>query len=137
MLGARKPAITASGGSIALHKLRGNRRAGVRAAVAAEAPPVTSELATTCINTVRFLAIDATNHAKSGHPGAPMGQAPMGYVLFNETMRYNPKNPLFVNRDRFVLSPGHASMLQYALMHLCGYDAIQVRLDSSAHMNHT
>jgi transketolase len=79
-----------------------------------------------CVNAIRFLAIDAVNKAKSGHPGLPMGAAPMSYVLFNEAMRYNPKNPAWANRDRFVLSAGHGSMLQYALMHLVGYDSVSM-----------
>ncbi|EHY59370.1 Transketolase [Exophiala dermatitidis] len=73
------------------------------------------------INTVRLLAVDATLKANSGHPGAPMGLAPAAHVLFNKFMTFNPKNPHFVNRDRFVLSNGHGCMLQYALLHLFGY----------------
>lgn len=78
------------------------------------------------INTIRFLAIDAVEKANSGHPGLPMGCAPMGHVLYDEVMRYNPKNPYWFNRDRFVLSAGHGCMLQYALLHLAGYDSVQV-----------
>ena len=74
------------------------------------------------INTIRTLAMDAVQAANSGHPGAPMGLAPLGYVLYTRTMRHNPANPRWPNRDRFVLSNGHACMLQYALLHLCGYD---------------
>ncbi|KAM3698485.1 hypothetical protein ACB098_06G191600 [Castanea mollissima] len=77
------------------------------------------------INTIRFLAIDAVEKANSGHPGLPMGCAPMGHVLYDEVMRYNPKNPYWFNRDRFVLSAGHGCMLQYALLHLAGYDSVQ------------
>ncbi|KAK0643014.1 Transketolase, thiamine diphosphate binding domain-containing protein [Cercophora newfieldiana] len=73
------------------------------------------------INTIRVLAADATAHANSGHPGAPMGMAPVAHVLFNKIMKFNPKNPKWLNRDRFVLSNGHACMLQYALLHLYGY----------------
>lgn len=87
---------------------------------------VSEELVNKCVNAIRFLAIDAVNKAKSGHPGLPMGAAPMSYVLFNEAMTYNPKNPQWFNRDRFVLSAGHGSMLQYALMHLVGYDSVQM-----------
>jgi len=75
-----------------------------------------------CINTIRTLAVDATFAANSGHPGAPMGMAPVAHVLFNKFMTFNPKNPDWVNRDRFVLSNGHGCMLQYALIHLFGYD---------------
>ncbi|KAF1814982.1 transketolase [Eremomyces bilateralis CBS 781.70] len=74
-----------------------------------------------CINTIRTLAVDATFQANSGHPGAPMGMAPVAHVLFNKFMTFNPKNPDWVNRDRFVLSNGHGCMLQYALLHLFGY----------------
>ncbi|KAJ9156650.1 Transketolase [Pleurostoma richardsiae] len=74
------------------------------------------------INTIRVLAADATFNANSGHPGAPMGMAPAAHVLFNKFMKFNPKNTKWVNRDRFVLSNGHACMLQYALLHLYGYD---------------
>ncbi|KFY21864.1 hypothetical protein V493_07044 [Pseudogymnoascus sp. VKM F-4281 (FW-2241)] len=73
------------------------------------------------INTIRTLAIDATFKANSGHPGAPMGMAPVAHVLWNRIMNYNPKNPKWINRDRFVLSNGHGCMLQYALLHLAGF----------------
>ncbi|KAG9776445.1 transketolase, partial [Aureobasidium melanogenum] len=79
------------------------------------------EVDQTAINTIRLLAVDATAKANSGHPGAPMGMAPVSHVLFNKFMRFNPKNPDWVNRDRFVLSNGHGCMLQYALLHLFGY----------------
>ena len=75
-----------------------------------------------CINTIRCLAIDAVEKAKSGHPGTPMALAPAAYVLWMEHLRYNPANPKWFNRDRFVLSNGHASMLQYAILHLAGYN---------------
>ncbi|PTQ45753.1 hypothetical protein MARPO_0013s0012 [Marchantia polymorpha] len=78
------------------------------------------------INTIRFLAIDAVEKANSGHPGLPMGCAPMGHILYDEVMKYNPKNPYWFNRDRFVLSAGHGCMLQYALLHLAGYDACRM-----------
>ncbi|RIX52744.1 transketolase [Paenibacillus nanensis] len=74
------------------------------------------------IDTIRTLAIDAIEKAKSGHPGMPMGAAPMGYQLFAKDMRHNPANPEWINRDRFVLSAGHGSMLLYSLLHLSGYD---------------
>ncbi|OUS71924.1 transketolase [Paenibacillus sp. MY03] len=73
------------------------------------------------IDTIRTLAIDAIEKAKSGHPGMPMGAAPMGYQLFAKDMVHNPSNPEWVNRDRFVLSAGHGSMLLYSLLHLSGY----------------
>lgn len=74
------------------------------------------------IATIRTLAIDAIEKAKSGHPGMPMGSAPMGYQLFAKTMNHNPDQPTWINRDRFVLSAGHGSMLLYSLLHLTGYD---------------
>jgi transketolase len=75
-----------------------------------------------CINTIRALAIDAVQKAESGHPGLPLGAAPMAYVLWTRFLRYNPKNPKWANRDRFLLSAGHGCMLLYALLHLTGYD---------------
>ncbi len=75
-----------------------------------------------CINTIRTLAMDAIQKANSGHPGAPMGLASAAYVLWSDILRHNPKNPDWFNRDRFVLSGGHASMLLYSLLHLTGYD---------------
>src|SRR5262245_11585497 len=74
------------------------------------------------INTIRFLAVDAVQHANSGHPGLPMGAAAMSYVLWTRFLRHNPADPHWLDRDRFVLSAGHGSMLLYALMHLTGYD---------------
>ena len=75
-----------------------------------------------CINTIRFLAVDAVQKANSGHPGMPMGAAPMAYQLWTRFLRHNPAHPAWFDRDRFVLSAGHASMLLYALLHLTGYD---------------
>ncbi|MBO8176981.1 MAG: transketolase [Bacillus sp. (in: Bacteria)] len=74
------------------------------------------------INTIRTLSIDAIEKANSGHPGMPMGAAPMAYTLWTRFMNHNPKNPQWFNRDRFVLSAGHGSMLLYSLLHLSGYD---------------
>jgi transketolase len=74
------------------------------------------------VNTLRALALDAIAKAKEGHPGAPLGMAPMAYVLWTKIMRFNPLNPNWTNRDRFVLSAGHASMLLYGALHLSGYD---------------
>ena len=78
------------------------------------------QLDTLCINTIRTLAIDAVQQANSGHPGAPMGLAPVAYWLWQQYLRYDPEQPLWPNRDRFVLSAGHASMLLYAILHLTG-----------------
>ncbi|KAJ6109259.1 hypothetical protein N7486_001493 [Penicillium sp. IBT 16267x] len=85
-----------------------------------------SDLDVLAINTIRLLAVDAAAKANSGHPGAPMGMAPVAHVLFNKFMNFNPKNPDWANRDRFVLSNGHGCLLQYSLLHLFGY---QLTLD--------
>jgi transketolase len=74
-----------------------------------------------CINTIRMLSVDAVEKAKSGHPGAPMGLAPSAYVLWTRFLKHNPRNPLWPDRDRFVLSAGHGSMLLYSMLHLTGY----------------
>ncbi|HEX9161622.1 MAG TPA: transketolase [Thermoanaerobaculia bacterium] len=74
-----------------------------------------------CVNTIRFLAVDAVEKANSGHPGTPMGMADIGYVVWTEFLHHDPKDPHWKNRDRFILSAGHASMLLYALLHLTGY----------------
>jgi transketolase len=74
-----------------------------------------------CVNTIRMLAVDAVQKANSGHPGMPMGDAPMAYVLWSKFLKHNPKNPKWHNRDRFVLSAGHGSMLLYSLLHLTGH----------------
>ncbi len=76
------------------------------------------------INTIRTLAIDAVQQANSGHPGAPMGLAPVVYSLWQRFLRYDPADPTWPNRDRFVLSAGHASMLLYATLHLCGVRSV-------------
>ncbi len=75
-----------------------------------------------CIDTIRFLAVDAVQKANSGHPGMPLGAAPMAYALWTRALKFNPRNPRWVDRDRFVLSAGHRSMLLYALLYLSGYD---------------
>jgi transketolase len=74
-----------------------------------------------CINTIRMLSADAVQKANSGHPGMPMGDAAMAYVLWTKFLKHNPKNPMWHNRDRFVLSAGHGSMLLYSLLHLTGH----------------
>ncbi len=75
-----------------------------------------------CINTIRFLSVDTVQKARSGHPGAPMGAAPMAYVLWDRFLKHNPADPHWPDRDRFVLSAGHASALLYSMLHLTGYD---------------
>jgi len=90
----------------------------------------TQNLTQTGIDTVRILSADAVQKANSGHPGTPMALAPIGHVLWSETMNYNPKNPEWANRDRFILSCGHACMLQYSFLYLTGYD---VTMDDLKH----
>jgi transketolase len=82
----------------------------------------TPDLDKLCINTIRALSLDAVQKANSGHPGLPLGAAPMAYVLWTRFLRHNPKNPKWENRDRFLLSAGHGSMLLYSLLYLTGYD---------------
>ncbi len=96
--------------------------------VAAPSSPTSSanQLESLCINSIRFLAVDAINKSNSGHPGLPMGCAPMAFALWDKTLRHNPKNPQWFNRDRFVLSAGHGCMLLYALLHLSGYDSVTI-----------
>ncbi len=91
-------------------------------ALAKEIKPAPTDLDQLCINSIRVLAIDAVQKANSGHPGMPMGMAPIAYLLWTRFMRYNPANPHWFGRDRFVLSAGHGSMLLYAMLYLTGYD---------------
>ncbi len=84
--------------------------------------PGLSKLDELSIETIRFLSADGVQRASSGHPGMPLGMAPAAYVLWTRHLKHNPSNPLWHNRDRFVLSAGHGSMLLYSLLHLCGYD---------------
>src|ERR687883_2073404 len=81
----------------------------------------TTELDELCINTIRTLTLDAVQKAESGHPGLPLGCAPAAYLLWTRFMRHNPNNPKWANRDRFLLSGGHGSMLLYSLLYLTGY----------------
>jgi len=90
----------------------------------------TRELDRLCINTIRMLSIDAVQKANSGHPGMPLGAAPMAYLLWQRHLRHNPKDPDWPDRDRFVLSGGHGSMLVYSLLHLTGYDLTMADLKS-------
>ena len=75
-----------------------------------------------CINTIRFLAVDAVEKAVSGHPGTPLGAAPIVYTLWDRFLKFNPRDPEWPDRDRFILSAGHASMMLYALLYLTGYE---------------
>ena len=81
-----------------------------------------ADLDTLCVNTIRFLSVDAVQKANSGHPGLPLDAAPMAYVLWTRFLEHNPRDPQWFDRDRFVLSAGHGSMLLYSLLHLTGYD---------------
>ena len=83
---------------------------------------MTSSIDKTCIDTIRILGAEIVQKAKSGHPGAPMGCAPMAHTLFSKVMRYSPSNPTWINRDRFVLSNGHSCALLYTMLHLSGYE---------------
>src|SRR5437764_3246403 len=94
----------------------------MRSVSADRGPAIAPELEQLAINTIRTLAMDAVQEANSGHPGAPMGAAPMAYVLWSRFLKFNPADPHWPDRDRFVLSAGHASMLLYSLLHLYGYD---------------
>ncbi|XP_074263181.1 transketolase, chloroplastic-like [Silene latifolia] len=118
------PSLTLKSTRATLPPRATTRATVISAAVAAEADVIS--VVDKSVNTIRFLAIDAVEKANSGHPGLPMGCAPMGHILYDEVMRFNPKNPYWFNRDRFVLSAGHGCMLQYALLHLAGYDSVTV-----------
>src|SRR5512146_1735964 len=99
--------------------LRGSRRI----------PMTDTKLDQLSINTIRTLAIDAVEAAKSGHPGTPMALAPLVYTLWNRQMRFDPADPLWVNRDRFILSNGHASMLLWSVLHLAGVEAVNAEYE--------
>jgi transketolase len=87
-----------------------------------EVGTMTNDFELLCVNTIRTLSIDAVQRANSGHPGLPLGAAAMAFVLWTRFLKHNPHDPLWPDRDRFVLSPGHGSMLLYSLLHLTGYD---------------
>jgi len=87
-----------------------------------ETKAVPTDLARLAVNTIRMLAVDAIEKARSGHPGLPMGAADCAFVLWSRYLRFNPADPAWPNRDRFVLSAGHGCMLLYSLLHLAGYD---------------
>jgi len=91
--------------------------------------PTTSELDQLCVNTIRTLAMDAVQAANSGHPGTPMAMAPVAYSLWQNHLRFDPEEPIWPNRDRFVLSVGHASMLLYSLLHLCRVKAVNPKYE--------
>src|SRR5215467_457197 len=93
---------------------------------AATAPQDIDQL---CVNTIRTLAMDAVQQAQSGHPGAPMALAPVVYCLWQRFLRFDPDDPIWANRDRFVLSAGHASTLLYAMLHLTGVKAVNPKYE--------
>src|SRR6202166_872265 len=86
-----------------------------------------------CINTIRTLSMDAVQQANSGHPGTPMALAPLVYTIWNRTMRFDPQEPLWPNRDRFVLSNGHASMLLWSILHLTRVQAVNAEYEKLGH----
>src|SRR5512139_2625433 len=88
-----------------------------------------AQLDQTCINTIRTLSMDAVQQANSGHPGTPMAMAPVAYCLWQRVMRFDPNDPIWPNRDRFVLSMGHASMHLYSLLHLAGVKAVNPKYE--------
>src|SRR6201995_2246028 len=91
------------------------------------------ELEQLAINTIRTLSMDAVQQAKSGHPGTPMALAPLVYVIWNRMMNFDPKDPIWPNRDRFVLSNGHASMLLWSVLHLTKTQAVNAEYESLGH----
>mmetsp|Transcript_48692 Transcript_48692/g.89814 ORF Transcript_48692/g.89814 Transcript_48692/m.89814 type:complete len:777 (-) Transcript_48692:118-2448(-) len=123
-LNASAAAAASAAAFITVSAARCARKTASRTAT--KATLVKEDVESDCINAIRFLAVDAVNKANSGHPGAPMGQAPIGYLLMTEEMNYNAEDPFWINRDRFVLSSGHGCMLQYALLHLAGYSSVSM-----------
>src|SRR5690606_16194721 len=104
------------------HPARGPPDRRYRAPFTCGVTAMATDLDQRCINTLRFLSVDMVQHANSGHPGLPLGAAPMAYVLWMRWLRFNPAHPQWPGRDRFVLSAGHGSALLYSLLHLTGYD---------------
>src|ERR1700681_3546145 len=89
-----------------------------------------TELDQLCVNTIRTLSIDAVQEAKSGHPGTPMALAPLVYTIWNRAMQFDPQDPIWPNRDRFVLSNGHASMLLWSVLHLTKIQAVNAEYEN-------
>jgi transketolase len=100
-------------------------------------PATETEIAELCINTIRTLCMDAVQKANSGHPGTPMGMAPVAYCLWQNFLRFDPNHPIWPNRDRFVLSAGHASTLLYAMLHLTGVKAVNPKYETLGHRSVT
>src|SRR5262249_15717552 len=101
-------------------------RGGTPSPIGTASPSAIDEL---CVNTIRTLSIDAVQQAKSGHPGTPMALAPVMFTLWQRFLRFDPNDPIWPNRDRFVLSNGHASMLLYSMLHLAGVKAVDKNND--------
>ena len=102
------------------------------------AEPVTkTEIDQLCINTIRTLSIDAVQHANSGHPGTPMALAPLVYTIWNRVMKFDPQDPIWPNRDRFVLSNGHASMLLWSILHLTRTQSVNADYERLGHASVT
>jgi transketolase len=93
------------------------------------------ELDQLCVNTIRTLCMDAVQQANSGHPGTPMALAPVAYCLWQRFLRFDPEHPIWPNRDRFVLSVGHASTLLYSLLHLTGTKAVNPKYEVLGHLS--
>ena len=96
-----------------------------------------AEIVQLSINTIRTLSMDAVQQANSGHPGAPMAMAPVAYCLWQRFLRFDPNDPIWPNRDRFVLSAGHASMLLYSMLHLTGVKAVNPKYETLGHLSVT
>src|SRR6185369_6122514 len=105
------------------------RRRGFRRVIEFHRPLPRHDIDQLCINTIRTLAMDAVEQAHSGHPGAPMALAPVAYCLWQRFLRFDPGHPIWPNRDRFVLSAGHASMLLYAMLHLAGVKSVNAKYE--------
>ena len=120
----------AGGGRPGVRPARVERPAARRVLEASE--PVTGgpSIDLTCINTIRTLSMDAVQAASSGHPGTPMALAPVAYAVWQRYLRFDPEDPIWPNRDRFVLSNGHASMLLYSMLHLTGVKAVNAEYES-------
>ena len=106
-------------------------------AAASTAKPASDAIDRLCINSIRTLAMDAVQAANSGHPGTPMALAPVVYCLGQRILRFDPNHPIWPNRDRFVLSVGHASMLLYAMLHLTGMKAVNPKYETLGQLSVT
>jgi transketolase len=127
---ARTTSATRAGGSRAQAKASGHEAAVERVLAASEPVKEAPSIDLTCINTIRTLSMDAVQAANSGHPGTPMALAPVAYTLWQRFLRFDPGDPIWPNRDRFVLSNGHASMLLYSLLHLAGVKAVNAQYET-------